>query len=352
MQSHGRQTQPVLDTGGLEVPSDGGAHTREVGDLGEPAQRSLPDTCLLEESRKSHCADERMALLLANRCKEFQGIRSMFALRACFSADELFECPRSLPLHNSSWESQMQTTCARQHLHQNAATEDSVAAGGHRTYSEGKLQRTSLLRKIRRGGKAEHQNIVLRSLLLCVAVSILSDILKFTVGFRGDQQHGFFLPGAAAQNVTCPENALLITFWPQQEGVGAPLLRCQCRTGYFDTSTSFFRGIVEKQANVPILDCTPKKFCPRMFPLPFLHSAAGDADQIMKYSMTYRARILIVFLFFLQLLTFAQMLGSLANVQQQCFLKWAQTVVVSASVSTKLLSTLMVNVLAYRSAHW
>ena len=103
--------------------------------------------------------------------------------------------------------------------------------------------------------------LALRPSVLLLVFAVMSDLSGELHG-RGQ---GALLPGAAAQNVSCPGNAGLVRMWPGEDGVGQPLSMCRCIEGYFNTSQEFFRLMLVRELAMQIFDCTPTHYCPRKY---------------------------------------------------------------------------------------
>jgi len=84
--------------------------------------------------------------------------------------------------------------------------------------------------------------------LAVVALTVAGDLAWLASHFRGGGLRGCF-PGAAAQNVSCPGNATTVPYGVGSAGL--PLLRCQCRTGFFNP-----------EHPLPVRECTPVSRCP------------------------------------------------------------------------------------------
>ena len=100
---------------------------------------------------------------------------------------------------------------------------------------------------------------VFRPLLLFLVFAAIRDLSGQLFG----NGRGSLVQGAAAQNVTCPDNAGPRLSWPGEEGLGQPLITCRCKEGYFDTSTEFFRLMLVEELAIQIFECTPTYQCPR-----------------------------------------------------------------------------------------
>jgi hypothetical protein len=84
--------------------------------------------------------------------------------------------------------------------------------------------------------------------LAVVALTVAGDLAWLASHFQGGGLRGCF-PGAAAQNVSCPGNATAVEYGVGSAGL--PLLRCQCRTGFFNP-----------EHPLSVRECTPVSRCP------------------------------------------------------------------------------------------